>query len=584
MDANDTEPPPGELAAGLADPALLEVELSEDQTEQPSPHRADIATMLLDRLGDQRLGLRTRDADWTWDAVVRESAARAELARALRRAGPFHLGVLLDNVPDFVFWLGAAALAGATVAGLNPTRGNAQLAEDIRYVDCQLIVTDAAGMTRLRQLDHGLTEDRFLLVDSPDYADRVTAHRVEPTALGGPTDLLLLLFTSGTTGTSKAVRCTQRRLAVVGYAAAAKFGHVRDDVDYCCMPLFHGNAIMALWAPALTVGATVCLTPKFSASQFLPDVRYFGATFFTYVGKALGYLLATPETALDADNALVRGFGTEASVADQREFRRRFRAELHEGYGSSEGPSLAALDPAAPPAALGRPARPGVAVVDPDTLRECARAELDEYGRVRNPDEAIGEMIDKAGALVFEGYYKNEAADADRIRNGWYWTGDLGYIDTDGFLYFAGRKGDWLRVDGENTSTLLIEQVLRRHPAVIAAAVFGVPDPRSGDQVMAAVEVADPDHFDLDEFTAFLCAQDDLGSKGMPRFVRVSANLPVTGSNKVLKRELQEQAWRTDEPVHRWAGRGLPRYHRMTEADRAELAAEFAAHGRQRLL
>ncbi|MGS2810445.1 AMP-binding protein [Nocardia sp. MW-W600-9] len=553
-------------------------------TERPDPPRADIATMLLDRLGDQRLGLRTRDTDWTWDAVLRESAARAELARALRRDGPFHLGVLLDNVPDFVFWLGAAALAGATVAGLNPTRGNAQLAEDIRYVDCQLIVTDAAGMARLRQLDLGLAEDRFLLVDSPDYADRIDAHRVEPTAVGGPTDLLLLLFTSGTTGTSKAVRCTQRRLAVVAYAAAAKFGHIRDDVDYCCMPLFHGNAIMVLWAPALSVGATVCLTPKFSASQFLPDVRYFGATFFTYVGKALGYLLATPETAVDSDNPLVRGFGTEASVADQNEFRRRFRAELHEGYGSSEGPSLAALDPAAPPAALGKPAHPGVAVVDPETLRECARAELDEYGRVRNPDEAIGEMIDKAGALVFEGYYKNEVADADRIRNGWYWTGDLGYIDTDGFLYFAGRKGDWLRVDGENTSTLLIEQVLRRHPAVIAAAVFGVPDPRSGDQVMAAVEVADPAAFDLDDFTEFLRNQDDLGSKGMPRFVRVSANLPVTGSNKVLKRELQDQGWSTDEPVHRWAGRGRPRYHRMTDADRAELEAEFAAHGRQRML
>ncbi|MEV0063445.1 AMP-binding protein [Nocardia sp. NPDC050718] len=547
-------------------------------------NHADIATMLLDRLGDQRLGLRTRETDWTWDAVVHESAARAELARSLRRDGPFHLGVLLDNVPDFVFWLGAAALAGATVAGLNPTRGDAQLAEDIRYVDCQLIVTDAAGMARLRRLDLDLTEDRFLLVDSPDYAARVDAHRVEPTAVGGPADLLLLLFTSGTTGTSKAVRCTQRRLAVIAAAAAAKFGHIRDDVDYCCMPLFHGNAIMALWAPALSVGATVCLTPKFSASQFLPDVRYFGATFFTYVGKALGYLLATPETAQDSDNPLVRGFGTEASVADQDEFRRRFGAALHEGYGSSEGPSLAALDPAAPPAALGRPAHPGVAVVDPETLRECARAELDEYGRVRNPDEAIGEMIDKAGALVFEGYYKNEAADADRIRNGWYWTGDLGYLDTDGFLYFAGRKGDWLRVDGENTSTLLIEQVLRRHPAVIAAAVFGVPDPRSGDQVMAAVEVADPGAFDLDEFTEFLCAQDDLGSKGMPRFVRVSANLPVTGSNKVLKRELQEQAWRTEEPVHRWVGRGRPRYRRMTDADRRDLESEFAAHGRQRML
>ncbi|WP_227981585.1 AMP-binding protein [Nocardia spumae] len=546
--------------------------------------RDDVATMLLDRLGDQRLGLRTRDTDWSWDAVVRESAARAELARTLRRDGPFHIGILLDNVPDFVFWLGAAALAGATVAGLNPTRGDAQLAADIEYVDCQLIVTDAAGMARLRELELSLAEDRFLLVDDPGYAARLDAYRAEPAAAGGPDTLLLLLFTSGTTGTSKAVRCTQRRLAILAYAATEKFGHVRDDVDYCCMPLFHGNAIMALWAPALSVGATVCLIPKFSASQFLPDVRYFGATFFTYVGKALGYLLATPETETDSDNPLVRGFGTEASVADQDQFRRRFAAELFEGYGSSEGASLAALDPNAPPAALGRPAHPGVAVVNPDTLRDCARAELDEHGRVRNPDEAIGEMIDKAGAMSFEGYYKNEIADAERIRNGWYWTGDLGYIDTDGFLYFAGRKGDWLRVDGENTSALMIEQVLRRHPAVIAAAAFGVPDPRSGDQVMAAVEVADPAGFDLREFAEFLRAQDDLGSKGTPRLLRVSANLPVTGSNKVLKRELQEQMWRTDDAVHRWAGRGTPEYRLMSAADKQALESEFVAFGRQRMV
>ncbi|MVU76931.1 AMP-binding protein [Nocardia sp. ET3-3] len=554
-----------------------------DLSAAPVERRADIATLLLDRLGDQRLGLRTRERDWTWDAVVRESAARAELARELRREGPFHIGVLLDNVPDFVFWLGAAALSGATVAGINPTRGNTQLAADIRYVDCQLIVTDAAGMGRLRALELDLAPDRFLLVDDPAYLDRVAAHRTEPVAHAGPEALLLLLFTSGTTGTSKAVKCTQRRLAAIAYGASDKFGHLRADVDYCCMPLFHGNAIMALWAPALANGATVCLTPKFSASGFLSDVRYFGATFFTYVGKALGYLLATPEAPDDADNTLVRGFGTEASVADQADFRRRFGAELFEGYGSSEGPALAALDPQAPPSALGRPAHPGVAVVNPETLNDCARAVLDEYGRVTNPDEAVGEMIDKAGALVFEGYYKNDAADAERLRNGWYWTGDLGYIDEAGFLYFAGRKGDWLRVDGENTSTLLIEQVIRRHPAVIAAAVYGVPDPRSGDQVMAAVEVADPAVFEVAEFAEFLSAQDDLGSKGAPRLLRVSAELPVTGSNKVLKRQLQQQRWHTDEPIYRWAGRGKPEYEPFTETDKFQLKAEFATFGRGNL-
>src|SRR5690349_5953064 len=116
----------------------------------------DIAGMLLDRLGDQHLGLRTRQRDWTWGQVVRESAARAALAAALRRDGPFHIGVLLDNVADFVFWLGAGALGGAVIVGINPTRGDAEMAAEIRHADCQLIVTDTAGMDRLRGLDHGL--------------------------------------------------------------------------------------------------------------------------------------------------------------------------------------------------------------------------------------------------------------------------------------------------------------------------------------------------------------------------------------------------------------------------------------------
>lgn len=472
------------------------------------------------------------------------------------------------------------------MVGINPTRGAAELAEEIRHTDCQLIVTDAAGAGRLRGLGLELAADRFLQVDDPGYRERVDAHRGQPDVAAGvgPESLFLLLFTSGTTGASKAVKCSQGRLALIAHTATEKFGHVRDDVDYCCMPLFHGNAIMALWAPALANGATVCLTPVFSASRFLPDVRYFGATFFTYVGKALAYLMATPERPDDADNALVRGFGTEASPDDQAQFRRRFGAELLEGYGSSEGGGAVAHAPDAPPGALGRPAHPGVAVVDPETLTDCPPALLDEHGRVLNPDEAVGEIVDKAGTRTFEGYYKNDDADAERIRNGWYWTGDLGYRDEAGFLYFAGRRGDWIRVDGENTSALTIERVLRRHPDVVAAGVYAVPDPRSGDQVMAALEVADPESFDAAGFAAYLSAQQDLGSKGAPRFLRLSTSLPVTGSNKVLKRVLQRQRWHTDDPVYRWAGRGAPAYHRMSADEKRSLDAEFASHGRQRYL
>ena len=412
----------------------------------------------------------------------------------------------------------------------------------------------------------------------PVCADAVTAPSVDESTL------FLLLFTSGTTGMSKAVRCSQGRLTRLAYTNSRKYDIGRDDVCYCCMPLFHGNALMALWAPALASGSTICLVRKFSASGFLPDVRYYGATYFTYVGKALGYLMSTPEQTDDRDNTLTHGFGTEASPDDQAEFVRRFGASLVEGYGSSEGAGSIRLDPEAPPGALGRPAHEGIAIVDPDTRETCPRAVLDEHGRVLNPDEAIGEMVNTEGAKAFEGYYRNDAANAERIRHGWYWTGDLGYVDEAGFIYFAGRKGDWIRVDGENTSALLIERIVRRHPAVVTAGVYAVPDPRSGDQVMVALEVAEPNSFDLDEFRDFLATQSDLGNKSTPRFVRVSASLPTTGSNKVQKNVLQAEGWRCSDSVYRWAGRGPAEYRLMTPQDKAELEAEFTTHGRGRVL
>lgn len=548
--------------------------------------RETIADLLLDRLGDEHPGLRTRERTWTWDAVVRESAARAALARSLRQDGPFHIGVLLDNTPEYVFWLGAAALSGATIVGINSTRRGAYLEQEVGHADVRLVVTDEAGLKLLDGLDIGVPRERFLLVDGDDYADAVAAHACEPVRDPGitPRTRMLLLFTSGTTGASKAAICSQGRLAGLGYANCEKYDVRRDDVSYCCMPLFHGNALMALWAPSLAAGATVALVPRFSASGFLPDVRFYGVTFFTYVGKAVAYVLAQPERPDDADNTLTHAFGTEASPEDQAAFLRRFGCRLIEAYGSSEGAGMIRLAPEGPASALGRPARPGVRVVDPETRATCPPAVLDAYGRVINAEEAIGEIVDVDGAARFEGYYKNEAANAERVRHGWYWTGDLGYVDEDGYIYFAGRSGDWIRVDGENISALLTERVLRRHPLIVAAAVFGVPDPRSGDQVMAAIEIPEGTSFEDLGLPAFLAEQTDLGTKGAPRHVRVSHALPSTGSGKLRKKEMQMEGWRTGDPVYRWAGRGAPAYTLMTERDKAALREEFAANGRLRFL
>ncbi|MGD0312690.1 MAG: AMP-binding protein [Acidimicrobiales bacterium] len=553
-----------------------------------------IAELLVARAEDDHVGLRFEDRRWRWRQVVAASAARAELLVALSCSDreedrPLHIGVLIGNVPEYLFWLGAAALCGAVVVGINPTRRGEALAGDIRRTDCWLVVTDADGAAILDGLEIGVVSDRIIRIDRPEYEARLQPHQGADArsivSSSRPTagDLFLLLFTSGTTGAPKAVRCTQGRLSTIAQVSAAAYGFDRSDVAYCTMPLFHGNALMVLWGPALAVGATVALARRFTASGFVADVRRYGATTFTYVGKALAYVLATPPGADDATVTLVRGFGTEASVADQAAFERRFGCVLTEGYGSSEGGVAISRAPDTPAGSLGRPTG-DVVVLDPDTLVECPPGRFDASGRLVNGDRAVGEIVNRDGPGRFEGYYANPEADAERTRNGWYWTGDLAYRDEAGFFYFAGRRGDWMRVDSENLTAGPIERVLNRFDDVATVAVYSVPDPRSGDQVMAALEMLPGRAFDPDRFGRLLADQPDLGTKWVPAFVRITGGLPQTASGKVTKGPLRAEGW--------WAGgdpvllrRGAaPEYVPMEEADRRALRAEFERHGREHLI
>ena len=378
-----------------------------------------IAELLVARAEDDHLGLRFEDRQWTWREVVTASAERASLIRSLDDGGPLHIGVLLGNVPEYLFWLGAAALAGAVVVGINPTRRGEALAGDVRRTDCRLLVTDADGAALLDGLDLGVAPDRVLRADLPDYDELVRAHRgadprqVVASAAPVPEDLYLLLFTSGTTGAPKAVRCTQGRLAAIAVRSAGAYGFDRSDVAYCTMPLFHGNALMVLWGPALAVGATVALARRFTASGFGSDIRRYGATTFTYVGKALAYILATPPEPDDATTTLRRGFGTEASVADFAAFEQRFGCVLTEGYGSSEGGVAISRTPDTPAGSLGRPSE-DVVIMDPEALTVCPAARFDAAGRLTNGDAAVGEIVNRSGPGRFEGYYADEEATAAR--------------------------------------------------------------------------------------------------------------------------------------------------------------------------
>ena len=549
-----------------------------------------VATMLAARAEDDRTGVLEAGGTWTWRQAIAEGATRGALARSLLGDAAPHIGVLLPNGPEYLFWLNGAALAGAAVVGVNPTRRGDALAADIRATDCALIVTDPEGAALLEGLSLGIGEDKILVTGSERYQSRLeqfagTQAANDLVEHAGDVDeesLFLLIFTSGTTGVPKAVRCTQGRLAGIAEVAAPGYGYTAEDICYCPMPLFHGNALMALWGPTVMVGAAIAVRPRFSASAFLDDVRRFGATKFSYVGKAIAYVLATPERPDDADNTLKSAFGTEASVRDRDRFRTRFGCYLIEGYGQSEGG--ASINPVLgmPKGALGKPVDGiDLAVISPVTGEECPPAEFDAEGRLLNAGAAIGELVNRSGRGKFEGYYRRADAEQDRLRNGWYWTGDLGYVDADGFFYFAGRTGDWLRVDSENFAAGPVESVLSRHPDLSVVAVYPVPDTASGagDQVMVALETVPGRPFDPDAFAEWLATQPDLGPKWVPRYVRVSTSLPQTATGKVTKVGLREEAWACDEPIW-WRPGADVRFQPLSGEDRAALDAGLAENGR----
>jgi fatty-acyl-CoA synthase len=540
-----------------------------------------IAAMIAERAEDSHVGLLFEDERFTWADIAAAATSRAHAILDLRHKGPLHLGVLLENVPEFVFWLGGAALAGAAVVGVNPTRRGAQLGHDITHTDCQLLVTDRQHLGLLDGLELGLSPDRVLLVDDPTYVELLRQYQDAPmpAVRPDPADPYLLLFTSGSTGAPKAVICSQGRLARIAERTASMYHLTRKTTTYNAMPMFHGNALMANWAGVLQAGATFATRRKFSASGWLSDVRRFNATYFNYVGRVLAYVLATPELADDAENPLELAFGTEASARDRDRFAARFGCEVVEGYGSSEGALAIGRPPGAPRLALGKPLNGAdVIVASADNRAECPRAQFDHHGRLLNGDEAIGELVGRNIADRFEGYYKNPEAESDRRHDGWYWTGDLGYRDEDGWLYFAGRTSDRLRVDGENFSAAPLEEILSRLPGVVMVAVYPVPDPRTGDQVMAALEMAPGYSFDPTVFGGFLAEQSDLGTKWAPKFVRVVEEMPLTATNKVQKQPLRAAAWNTADAVYWRPGRAL-QYAALSRSDLEQLQSVASEHG-----
>lgn len=545
------------------------------------------ADLVMARLGDSHVGIRFEDDDFTWDDFARSAIRRSHfLTDRLDPELPPHLGILMENRPEFLFWWGAAALSGTALVSMNPTRRGKELIEDVRATECQILLVDSATRELIDQ--SALREVLIIDIDSNEHEQDLAGledfRAPESSAAQDPKTILTMQFTSGSTGRPKAAMCSTGRFTIAATYGSGGLG--TEDVSYNSMPLFHSNAILGCWAGPLYNGATFVLARRFSASRFLDDLLRYDVTYFNYVGRVLSYILAQPEREEEKQVRLKSVFGTEAPVRDRKEFARRFGVEPFESYGSSEGGLNFGRSPGTPEDALGLPpaeATYTAAVVDPEDMSERPRARFGEHGELLNADEAIGELAALGARGSFEGYYNDAEADAERLRGDNFLSGDLGYRDEAGYFYFAGRGGDRLRVDGENFSGAPIERIIGRYVDAQLAVIYPVPDEVSGDQVMLALQLTSGRQFDPRAFGEFLDSQPDLGTKWAPRYVRVVENLPVTATAKINKKDLRRDAWRTEDPVYYRRGK-TNEYRCLDSAHVEELLRRFEDSGRKDLL
>lgn len=469
------------------------------------------------------------------------------------------VAILLDNSVDFLYiWFGIAKL-GAVEVPINTELKGEMLRHTLTHSDSVLVVTETYYLDRLALIGQDLPNVQAVIVypDLPaerqwtsslplvGYPDLLTGDATLPDVLVEPSDLMAIMYTSGTTGPAKGVMLSHEYGVHFAEQKAVHLYTSAQDVIYNCYPMHNATGQFETTMTAMVAGGSVAHDDRFSASRFWDRLRFYGATEFVYMGGILSILHKQPERPDDAENLVRAAYGCPTPRDIQRDFERRFGLVLVEVYGSTE----------AGPVTFNPYDSPRVGSCGKPTSGYDVRI-VDEYDRQVPPGE-IGEIVIRPihPFAMFSGYYKNPEMMVKVAHNFWYHSGDLAYYDEDGYLFFSQRKKHAIRKKGYMISSWDIEQTAIRHPAVLEAAVVGLPDEMGEEEIKLAIVLVDDRQFEniesrriesvesrrIEPVEIWHYLSQQLAYYMVPRYIEFKQSFSKTPTQRIEKYLLQEE-------------------------------------------
>jgi len=456
------------------------------------------------------------------------------------------VAIMMYNRPEYVYSQFALNAIGAVFVPINVALKGEGLAYIINQSDSETLILEQQLWGSIEPVKQALQHiKRTIVLPSAEGSNGLPAGCISledlyrsssktPHMRVQPGDMLRILYTSGTTGLPKGT--VLRRPGPDDPPVPPrdeeelKYAQTPEDIPYTVLPLFHalGQADISI---TLNLEGAMTLARRFSARRFWPDVRRFGCTRFTFAGSIAHILLKQPPHPDDRDHPMRIGHGYAPLGNIKDEFEIRFNMLLIENYGSSDyirGRFLCL--PGGPKGSIGRPGPngPRVKVVD-EQGNEC-------------PPRVTGEIISRPHDEQFAAeveYYQMPEASQEKTRDGWFHTGDYGYRDADGWIFFSDRERQFIRRGGENISSLEIERVIDRHPDVVESAAMGVRAEFGEQDVKVSVVLRPGRKLKPEELIAY--CEDQMGYYMVPRYVDFRDSLPKTGTERVQKYKLVDE-------------------------------------------